>query len=74
MGNDVGKEKHDATPWSLLITILVLVLTFFIVMPVMGNLWVDLDALRTALTVKLKRLDMELKRVEQLRRQLEEER
>lgn len=74
MGDDAGKEKHDATPWSLLITILVLVLTFFIVMPVMGNLWVDLDALRTALTVKLKRLDMELKRVEQLRRQLEEER
>jgi len=39
----------------------------------MGALWVDLDALRTSLVVKLKRLDMEIKRVEKLRRQLEEE-
>ena len=49
------------------------VLTFFIVMPIMGALWVDLDALRTSMVVKLKRLDMEIKRVEKLRKQLEEE-
>ena len=72
MGNDSGKEKRDTTPWSLLIAILSILLTFFIVMPIMGNLWVDLNALRTSLVVKLKRLDMEIKRVETLRRELEE--
>jgi hypothetical protein len=56
-----------------LIAVLSVLLTFFIVMPIMGTLWVDLDALRTSLVVKLKRLDMEIKRVEKLRRQLEEE-
>ena len=72
MGNDSGKEKRDTTPWPLLIAILYILLTFFIVMPIMGNLWVDLNALRTSLVVKLKRLDMEIKRVETLRRELEE--
>jgi hypothetical protein len=73
MGTDAGKEKRDTTPWTLLIAVLSIMLTFFIVMPIMGALWVDLDALRTSLVVKLKRLDMEIKRVEKLRRQLEEE-
>lgn len=67
MGTDSSKEKHDATPWSLLIAVLSLLLTFFIVMPIMGNLWVDLDALRTSLKV-------EIKRVEKLRKQLQQER
>jgi len=73
MGTDAGKEKRDTTPYPLLIAVLSVLLTFFIVMPIMGTLWVDLDALRTSLVVKLKRLDMEIKRVEKLRRQLEEE-
>jgi hypothetical protein len=41
-------------------------LTFFIVMPIMGALYVDLDALRTSLQV-------EIKRVEKLRKQLQQE-
>lgn len=72
MGNDSSNEKRDTTPWTLLIAVLSVLLTFFIVMPIMGNLWVDLNALRTSLVVKLKRLDMEIKRVEKLRRELEE--
>jgi hypothetical protein len=73
VGSDSSKEKRDTTPYTLLIAVLSVLLTFFIVMPIMGALWVDLDAMRTSLVVKLKRLDMEIKRVEKLRRQLEEE-
>ena len=73
VGADAGKEKRDTTPWTLLIAVLSVLLTFFIVMPIMGALWVDLDAMRTSMVIKLKRLDMEIKRVEKLRRQLEEE-
>jgi hypothetical protein len=47
--------------------VLSVLLTFFIVMPIMGALWVDLDALRTSLQV-------EIKRVEKLRKQLQYER
>lgn len=41
-------------------------ITFFIVMPVMGNMWVDLNTLRTALQI-------ELRKVKELRKQLQEE-
>lgn len=67
MDNGNGKEKHDNTPWSLLITVLALLLTFFIVMPVMGFMYVDLNNLRTAMQV-------ELKRVQDIRKQLHRER
>jgi len=67
MGSDAGKEKRDTTPYPLLIAVLSVLLTFFIVMPIMGALWVDLDALRTSLQV-------EIKRVEKLRKQLQHER
>lgn len=39
----------------MIFAVLVVLLTFFVVMPVMGNLWVDLDALRTALQVELRK-------------------
>ena len=67
VGSDAGKEKRDTTPYPLLIAVLSVLLTFFIVMPIMGALWVDLDALRTSLQV-------EIKRVEKLRKQLQHER
>jgi len=67
VGNDAGKEKRDTTPYTLLIAVLSVLLTFFIVMPIMGALYVDLDALRTSLQV-------EIKRVEKLRKQLQQER
>jgi hypothetical protein len=66
MGNDSRKEKHDDVPWSLLITLMAVLLTFFIVMPVMGFLWVDLDNLRYALR-------SELKKVQTIRRELQEQ-
>jgi len=40
--NDVTKEKHDNVPWSLLITLLAVLLTFFIVMPVLGFMSMDM--------------------------------
>lgn len=66
VGDDAGAGKRDATPWYLIVAVLAVLVTFFIVMPVMGNLWVDLDALRTSLQV-------ELRRVKELRRQLQDE-
>ena len=66
VGNDAGKEKRDTTPYTLLIAVLSVLLTFFIVMPIMGALYVDLDALRTSLQV-------EIKRAEKLRKQLQQE-
>jgi flagellar biosynthesis protein FliP len=66
VGSDSGKEKRDTTPYTLLIAILAVLLTFFIVMPIMGALYVDLDALRTSLQV-------EIKRAEKLRKQLQQE-
>lgn len=56
MGNDAGKEQRDATPWGLLITILALVLTFFIVMPVMGFMYIDLMYLRDAVKVEIRKM------------------
>lgn len=66
VGSDSSKEKRDTTPYTLLIAVLAVLLTFFIVMPIMGALYVDLDALRTSLQV-------EIKRAEKLRKQLQQE-
>ena len=62
-----GKDKHDATPWSLLITLLVVLLTFFVVMPVMGFMYLDMMHLRDATRI-------ELERVKKLRKEIQEER
>ena len=40
--NDSTKQKHDNVPWSLLITLLAVLLTFFIVMPVLGFMYMDM--------------------------------
>lgn len=43
---------------------------FFVIMPVMGNLWVDLDALRTALQIeyaKMVKINKQLREEQWLR-------
>lgn len=69
-----GKNKHDSTPWSLLITLLAVLLTFFIVMPVMGFMYVDLYVLRDALAAKHAALTVEIERTRQLRQEMQRER
>ena len=66
VGDDSGETKHNATPWYLIGALMAVLITFFIVMPVMGNMWVDLNTLRTALQI-------ELRKVKELRKQLQEE-
>ena len=60
------KDKHDSVPWSLLITLVAVLITFFIVMPVMGYMYVDLVNIRAALV-------MEVRKAKQINRQLQEE-
>jgi type III secretory pathway component EscR len=36
------KEKHDNVPWTLLITLIAVLITFFVVMPVMGFMYMDM--------------------------------
>lgn len=50
MAND---EKRDSVPWALLIAFAAILLTFFIVMPVMGYMYLDLVNIREALVIEL---------------------
>ena len=64
--NVANNEKHESVPWSLLITLIAVLITFFIVMPVMGYMYVDLLNIRDALVV-------ELKKAKKTNKQLQEE-
>ena len=69
MGNGANvadNEKRDSVPWSLLITLIAVLITFFIVMPVMGYMYIDLVNIREALV-------LELKKAKKTNRQLQEE-
>jgi hypothetical protein len=61
-----NNEKRESVPWSLLITLVAVLITFFIVMPVMGYMYVDLLNIREALVT-------ELKKAKKTNRQLQEE-
>jgi flagellar biosynthesis protein FliP len=61
------KEKRESVPWTLLITLLAVLLTFFIVMPVMGYMYLDMYNATNAAVV-------EVKKMKALRKQLLEER
>lgn len=63
MAND---EKRDTVPWSLLIAFAAILLTFFVVMPVMGYMYLDLLNIREALVV-------EVKKARKINKQLQEE-
>lgn len=64
--NVANDEKRDSVPWSLLIAFIAVLLTFFIVMPVLGYMYLDLVNIREALVI-------EVKKARQINRQLQEE-
>jgi hypothetical protein len=69
-GNNVANDKKrddENVPWSLLITVMAVLLTFFIVMPVLAFMYYDMYiATQAAVT--------EVKKMKQLRREILEER
>ena len=62
-----NNEKHESVPWTLLITLIAVLLTFFIVMPVLGFMYMDMYHATNAAVV-------EVKKMKELRRQMLEER
>lgn len=66
MANDKKRDDEDV-PWGLLITVLAVLLTFFIVMPVLAFMYYDMyNATQAAVS--------EVKKMKQLRREILEER
>lgn len=64
---DDKKRNDENIPWSLLITVLAVLLTFFIAMPIMAFMYWDMyNATQAAVT--------EVKRMKQLRREIQLER
>lgn len=37
-----NNEKHESVPWTLLITLIAVLITFFVVMPVLGFMYLDM--------------------------------
>lgn len=60
-----NNEKHDSVPWSLLITLVAVLITFFIVMPVLGYMYVDLINVRDALIIELKKAKVLTKQLQE---------
>ena len=67
VGNASSEEKRDATPWYLIFAALVVLITFFIVMPIVGFMVVDMHYVTNAAI-------HEVRKMKELRRQLLEER
>lgn len=66
MANDKKRDNEDV-PWGLLITVMAVLLTFFIVMPIVGFMLWDMHlATQTAVH--------EIKKMRELRREIFEER
>lgn len=64
---DDKKRDDENIPWSLLITVMAVLLTFFIAMPIMAFMYWDMyNATQAAVT--------EVKRMKQLRREIQIER
>jgi hypothetical protein len=66
VANDKKRDDEDV-PWSLLITVMAVLLTFFIVMPVVGFMLWDMHVVTQAAM-------HEVKKMKQLRREILEER
>ena len=66
MANDKKRDDEDV-PWSLLITVMAVLLTFFIVMPILAFMYYDMYVATQAAVV-------EVKKMKQLRREILEER
>ncbi len=66
MADDKKRDNEDI-PWGLLITVMAVLLTFFIVMPVLAFMYYDMYyATQAAVT--------EVRKMKQLRREIQEER
>ncbi len=64
---DNKKRDNEDIPWGLLITVMAVLLTFFVVMPVLAFMYYDMYyATQAAVT--------EVKKMKQLRREIQEER
>ena len=64
---DNKKRDDENIPWGLLITVMAVLLTFFIAMPIMAFMYYDMYfATQAAVT--------EVKKMKQLRREIQEER
>lgn len=57
------KEKRDDVPWTLLITLIAVLMTFFIVMPVLGYMYIDMYHATQAAVI-------EVRKMKELRRQI----
>jgi type III secretory pathway component EscR len=66
VANDKKRDNEDV-PWGLLITVMAVLLTFFVVMPVLAFMYYDMYyATQAAVT--------EVRKMKQLRREIQEER
>ncbi len=66
VANDKKRDDEDV-PWGLLVTVMAVLLTFFIVMPVVGFMLWDMHVITQAAM-------HEVKKMKQLRREIQEER
>lgn len=66
MAND-KKRDDESIPWSLLITVMAVLLTFFIALPIMAFMYWDMYNATQAAVI-------EVKRMKQLRREIQIER
>jgi hypothetical protein len=64
---DDKKRDNEDVPWGLLITVMAVLLTFFVVMPVVGFMLWDLYVVKEVAI-------HEIKKMRQLRREIQEER
>ena len=66
MANNQKRDSEDV-PWSLIVTVMALLLTFFIVMPILAVMYYDMFIVHQAAVY-------EVKKMKQLRREILEER
>ncbi len=66
VADGAGKEQRDATPWYLIITVMAVLITFFIAMPVLGFMYADMYHATNAAVV-------EVRKMKELRRQIIQE-
>ncbi len=66
MANDKKRDDEDV-PWSLLITVMAVLLTFFIVMPILAFMYYDMYVATQAAV-------QEVKKMRELRREIQVER
>lgn len=58
-----NKEQRESVPWTLLITLIAVLTTFFVVMPVLGFMYLDMYHATNAAV-------MEVRKMKELRKQI----